>query len=62
MKNKIYLGIISLIMGLAFASCEDDDFTIVTTPVLNDSSVVTGSSEVTASQPQQLPCSEQWMV
>lgn len=48
MKTKIYLGILSLIMGLSLASCEDDNYTIHTTPVLNDSSVVTGSSEVTA--------------
>ena len=49
MKTKIYLGIISLIMGLSFASCDDDnDYSIATTPVLNDSSVATGSADVTA--------------
>lgn len=49
MKTKIYLGIISLIMGLSLASCDDDnDYAIATTPILNDSSVVTGSSDVTA--------------
>lgn len=49
MKTRIYLGIILLIMGLSVASCDDDnDFAVSTTPVLNDSSVVTGSSEVTA--------------
>ncbi|NDV60391.1 hypothetical protein D0T85_20075 [Bacteroides sp. 519] len=35
-------------MGLSLASCEDDNYAIHTTPVLNNSSVVTGSSEVTA--------------
>jgi hypothetical protein len=35
-------------MGLSLASCEDDSFAISTTPVLNESSVVTGSSDVTA--------------
>ncbi len=49
MKTKIYLAIISLIMGLSLVSCEDDnDFAISTTPILTDSSVVTGSSDVTA--------------
>lgn len=49
MKTKIYLGILSLITGLFIASCEDDnDFVISTTPILNESSVVTGSSDVTA--------------
>lgn len=49
MKTKIYLGIISLVMGLSLASCDDDNnFLISTTPVLNESSVVTGSSDVTA--------------
>ncbi len=45
MKTKIYLGILSLALGLSLASCsEDDDYTIHTTPILNESSVVTGSS------------------
>lgn len=49
MKTKIYLGIISLVMGIALASCDDDnDYKIYTTPVLNESSVVTGTSDVTA--------------
>lgn len=49
MKTKIYLGIISLVIGLSLASCDDDnDYTIYTTPVLNESSVVTGTSDVTA--------------
>lgn len=43
MKTKIYLGILSLVLGLSLASCsEDDDYTIHTTPILNESSVVTG--------------------
>ena len=49
MKTKIYLGILSFVLGLSLASCsEDDDYTIHTTPILNESSVVTGSSDVTA--------------
>lgn len=49
MKTKIYLGILSLAMGLSLASCEDDnDYKIYTDPILNESSVVTGSSDVTA--------------
>ena len=49
MKKIIYSGIVSLVMGLLFASCEEkDDFEIFTAPVLNDQSVVTGSSDVTA--------------
>lgn len=48
MKIKIYLAIISLVAGFAMGSCSDDDYTISTTPILNDSSVVTGSSDVTA--------------
>ena len=36
MKTKIYLGILSLVLGLSLASCsEDDDYTIHTTPILN---------------------------
>ena len=32
MKTKIYLGILSLVLGLSLASCsEDDDYTIHTT-------------------------------
>lgn len=51
MKTKIYLGILSLVLGLSLASCsEDDDYTIHTTPILNESSVVTGSSDVTANR------------
>lgn len=49
MKTKIYLGILSLVMGLSLASCDEDiDYTINTTPVLSESSVVTGSADVTA--------------
>lgn len=49
MKTKIYFGILSLVMGLFIASCEDDnDFVVSTAPILNESSVVTGSSDVTA--------------
>lgn len=49
MKTKIYLGILSLVMGLTLglASCSDDDYAINTTPLLTDSSVVTGSADVT---------------
>lgn len=39
----------ALCMGLAFASCnDDDDYTIVNEPILTEDSVVTGSSDVTA--------------
>lgn len=49
MKTKIYLGIFSLVMGLFIASCSDeDDYKISTNPILNESSVITGSSDVTA--------------
>ena len=50
MKTKIYLGILSLAMGLTLglASCSDDDYAINTTALLTDSSVVTGSADVTA--------------
>lgn len=48
MKRYIYIGIISFAMGLLLASCEDENYAVSTTPVLNDSSVVTGSSDVTA--------------
>ncbi len=49
MKTKIYLAIVSLVMGLSLSSCEDDtNYAISTTPILNESSVGTGSSDVTA--------------
>ena len=42
MKTKIYLGILSFVLGLSLASCsEDDDYTIHTTPILNESSALT---------------------
>ena len=62
MKTKIYLGILSLVLGLSLASCsEDDDYTIHTTPILNESSVVTGSSDVTATTATPMPRSPGWM-
>lgn len=49
MKTKIYLIIISFVVGFSLASCDDDyDYAISTTPILNESSVVTASSDVTA--------------
>lgn len=49
MKTKIFSVMMSLVMGLFIASCEDDnDYAISTTPILDASSVVTGSSDVTA--------------
>lgn len=48
MKNKILLGMIALFTGMLFAACSDDDFSVGTTPLLKDGSVVTGSSDVTA--------------
>lgn len=39
----------AVFMGLSFASCnDDDDYTIVTDPILTEDSVVTGSADVTA--------------
>ena len=39
----------SLFMGLILASCnDDDDYTIINTPILTEDSVVTGSADVTA--------------
>ena len=49
MKTKIFFGIMALAMGLSLASCEDEvEYSILTTPVLTESSVVTGTSDVTA--------------
>jgi hypothetical protein len=48
MKTKKYLGILSLAMGLTLTACSDDDYDISTTPLLTESSIVTGSSDVTA--------------
>ena len=36
MKTKIYLGILSLVLGLSLASCsEDDDYTIHTLSLIH---------------------------
>ena len=52
MKTKIYLGILSLVLGLSLASCsEDDDYTIHTTPILNESSVVHQESGLRLTEP-----------
>lgn len=49
MKNKILFGIFALLMGLFVTSCNDnDDYSIATDAMLTDGSVVTGSSDVTA--------------
>lgn len=49
MKTTKYLGILSLAMGLTLTACsDDDDYDISTTPLLTESSIVTGSSDVTA--------------
>lgn len=48
MRNKIFLGFLSLVAGLAFTSCIEEDLNIPTEPILNESSVVTGSADVTA--------------
>lgn len=48
MKNKIFLGFLSLVAGLSFSSCMEKEPDIHTEPILNESSVVTGSAEVTA--------------
>ena len=48
MKNKILYGIMAFVMGLFMASCSDDDYSASTTPLLTDSSVSTGSTDVTA--------------
>lgn len=47
MKNKIFLCF-AFLMGLILASCNDDDYTIYTSPLLNADSVTTGSADVTA--------------
>lgn len=46
--NKILFGILAVVIGLFFAGCSDDDYTISNTPLLTEGSVVTGSSDVTA--------------
>lgn len=48
MKNKIFLGLLSLVAGLSLVSCVKEQFNIPTEPLLNESSVVTGSADVTA--------------
>lgn len=49
MRTKKYLGILSLALGLLFTGCSDDeDYAIYNEPLLNEQSVVTGSSDVTA--------------
>lgn len=47
MKTKIFL-FLSVLLGFAMASCDDDDVTIDLTPMLGADSVVTGSADVTA--------------
>lgn len=48
MKTKIYL-LSSILLAASFASCNDDDnYLIVTDPIMTEDSVVTGSSDVTA--------------
>lgn len=47
-KNKIFL-FASLLLGISFAACDDDDnYFISTDPVIDASSITTGSSDVTA--------------
>ena len=47
MKNKIYIGILSLVMGMFMVSCsDDDDYTAATGEII--SSITTGSADVTA--------------
>lgn len=46
MKTKYIFGI-ALAAGLTFTACNDDDLTINTTPVMDASSVVTGSANPT---------------
>lgn len=48
MKNKIFLGLLSLVAGFSLASCVEEPLNIPTEPILNESSVVTGSADVTA--------------
>ena len=48
MRNKIFLGLLSLVAGLSLASCVEEKLNIPTEPILNESSVVTGSADVTA--------------
>lgn len=49
MKNKILFGIMALVISVFVTGCSDeDDYAINKQPLLTDSSVVTGSSDVTA--------------
>ncbi len=48
MKNKIFAGFLSLVAGLALVSCVEEKINMPTDPILNESSVVTGSADVTA--------------
>ena len=48
MKNKILYGIMAFVMGIFLTGCSDDDYSINKNPLLDDSSVVTGSADVTA--------------
>lgn len=48
MKSKILFGIMALVIGVWVTGCSDDDYAINATPLLTDSSVVTGSADVTA--------------
>jgi len=38
MKNKIFLGLLSLVAGLSLASCVEEPLNIPTEPILNESS------------------------
>ena len=48
MKNKILYGIMAFVMGIFITGCSDDDYSVNKNPLLDDSSVVTGSADVTA--------------
>ena len=48
MKNKILYGMLAFVMALFMTGCSDDDYSVSKTPLLDDSSVVTGSADVTA--------------
>ena len=48
MKNKILYGIMTFVMGIFMTGCSDDDYSVNKNPLLDDSSVVTGSADVTA--------------
>ena len=48
MKNKILYGIMAFVMGIFMTGCSDDDYSVNKNPLLDDSSVVTGSADVTS--------------